>query len=216
MDDNDAAWAQAELDERHRRENEMREINEIAAALAKAQCEMSNPGFDSTNPHFRNKYASLAAVRNATIPVLARHGVSVIQDVKTADNGVSCETILTHSSGQQMRLGPLVLPVSKADAQGYGSAITYARRYHLMAVAGVVGDADDDAEGAVGRSAAVERVSAEQAQALQALAEEAGADLRRFCEYFKIGALAELPANRLEEARKALLAKRKREQQEAA
>ncbi len=127
----------------------MSDINEIAGALAKAQAEMTNPAFDAQNPHFRNRYASLAAVRNAVVPVLAKHGIACLQDLRAVDTGISCETVLTHASGQSLRFGPLILPVSKADAQGFGSAATYARRYQLMAVAGVVGDADDDAEAAV-------------------------------------------------------------------
>lgn len=128
-------------------------LNEIAGALAQAQAEMQNPGFDSSNPHFRSKFASLAAVRNAVIPVLAKHGISLCQNLFTRDNLVCCETILTHASGQQMRFGPLAIPAAKADAQGFGSAATYARRYSLMAVAGVVGDEDDDANAASGREA---------------------------------------------------------------
>jgi len=127
-------------------------VGTIAAALAKAQAEMSNPSFDSTNPHFRNKFASLAAVRNAVVPVMAKHGIFVSQDLASAEGSVSCVTILTHASGQQMRFGPLVLPVSKNDAQGFGSAATYARRYALMAVACVVGDDDDDANAATGKA----------------------------------------------------------------
>lgn len=122
----------------------------VAASLAKAQSDMSNPAFDAQNPHFRNRYASLAAVRNAVIPILAKHGIALVQDLQSVENGVSCTTRLYHSSGQSLTFGPLVLPVSKADAQGFGSAATYARRYALMAVAGVVGDDDDDAESAVG------------------------------------------------------------------
>jgi hypothetical protein len=121
-------------------------------ALAKAQAEMQNPGFDSTNPHFRSKFASLASVRNAVIPVFAKHGIALMQDVQTVDGGISCTTILTHASGQQMHFGPLVLPASKSDAQGFGSAATYARRYAMMAVAGVVGDDDDDANAATGKA----------------------------------------------------------------
>jgi len=128
-------------------------LNEIATALAKAQAEMSNPAFDAANPHFRNRFASLAAVRNAVVPHLAKHGISLVQDIQSTENGIACYTILTHASGQQMRFGPLTLPASKGDAQGFGSAATYARRYSLMAVCGVVGDADDDAEAAVGREA---------------------------------------------------------------
>lgn len=126
-------------------------LGSIAGALAKAQGAMANPSFDAQNPHFKNRFASLAAVRNAVVPVLAKHGICLTQDLKTSEGAVSCTTILTHESGQQMVFGPYTLPVSKSDAQGYGSASTYARRYHMMAVAGVVGDADDDAEAAVGR-----------------------------------------------------------------
>lgn len=128
-------------------------LSEIGAALAKAQAEMSNPKFDKTNPHFRNKFASLAAVRDAVIPVLAKHGIACLQDLQNAEGGVACTTTLLHSSGQSLTFGPLRMPVSKADAQGFGSAATYARRYHLMAVANVVGDEDDDANGATGKPA---------------------------------------------------------------
>jgi hypothetical protein len=128
-------------------------VNEIAKALAAAQSEMSNPGFDSQNPHFRNKFASLAAVRNATVPVLAKHGISMTQDIRTEGSGIACTTILTHESGQSMTFGPLVMPATKPDAQGFGSAATYARRYALMAVCGVVGDDDDDANAATGKPA---------------------------------------------------------------
>lgn len=123
----------------------------IAEALAKAQAEMGNPTFDAQNPHFRNRYASLAAVRNAVVPVLAKHGICITQDLSTSERGLGCVTTLTHSSGERMVFGPLILPATKQDAQGYGSCATYARRYALMAVAGVVGDDDDDAEIAVGR-----------------------------------------------------------------
>lgn len=126
-------------------------IGNLAQALAKAQAEMSNPSFDSVNPHFRNHFASLAAVRNAVVPTLAKHGIAISQDLQSVEAGVSCTTILTHQSGQQMRFGPLVLPVSKNDAQGFGSAATYARRYSLMAVACVVGDDDDDSNAATGK-----------------------------------------------------------------
>jgi hypothetical protein len=132
---------------------------ELNAALAKAQAEMSNPKFDKTNPHFRNKFASLAAVRDAVLPILAKHGIACVQDLASVEGGVACTTILMHASGQRVALGPLKMPVSKQDAQGFGSAATYARRYHLMAVANVVGDEDDDANEATGKPAPAEDVS---------------------------------------------------------
>jgi hypothetical protein len=109
-------------------------INELAGALAKAQAEIQNPKFDSVNPHFKSKFASLAAVRNAILPVFAKHGLSVLQDLTNeSGGGVNCTTIILHSSGQTLKLGPLFMPASKLDAQGMGSAATYARRYTLLA-----------------------------------------------------------------------------------
>jgi hypothetical protein len=130
------------------------ELNAIAKALAAAQADMANPKFDSQNPHFRNSFASLASVRNAVVPVLAKHGICMTQNLETVEKGIACTTILTHESGQQMAFGPLVMPASKPDSQGLGSAATYARRYALMAVCGVVGDEDDDANSATGKPAA--------------------------------------------------------------
>ncbi len=133
------------------------QINELAAALAKAQGEMKNPPLDGSNPHFRSRYASLAAVRDAVLPVMAKHGISVTQELTTdTANGalaVGCTVRLMHASGQWMEAGPFMVPVSKADAQGAGAASTYARRFTLQTVAGVVGDEDDDGEAAVGRGA---------------------------------------------------------------
>lgn len=116
----------------------------ISAALAAAQAEMKNPSFDSTNPHFRNKFASLAAIRNAVVPVFAKHGLSVMQELTSVDGAVACLTVVQHSSGQWLEFGPLAMPVSKPDAQGYGSASTYCKRYSLQSVAAIVGDEDDD------------------------------------------------------------------------
>lgn len=125
--------------------------NEISTALAKAQAEMKNPALDAMNPHFRNKFASLAAIRNSIVPIFAKHGLSVNQELTSTDTGVACTTIINHASGQWMEFGPLVMPVSKNDAQGFGSASTYCKRYSLQAVGAVVGDEDDDAEAAQNR-----------------------------------------------------------------
>jgi len=128
-------------------------IAELAAALSAAQGELKNPTFDSQNPHFRSKYASLAAVRDAVIPILSRHGLSLSQLPICEDGRAGCETVLMHSSGEYMST-TLLLPVDKATAHGVGSALTYARRYALMAIAGVVGDDDDDGNAAVGKPVA--------------------------------------------------------------
>lgn len=131
------------------------QINDLAAALAKAQGEMKNPPLDGNNPHFRSRYATLAAVRDAVLPVMAKHGISVVQELTPADVGgkpaVACMTRLSHASGQWMEIGPFAVPVAKDDAQSHGGGATYVRRFTLMAVGGVVGDEDDDGEVAVGR-----------------------------------------------------------------
>jgi hypothetical protein len=193
----------------------MEPANELAAALAKAQAEMVNPAFDSTNPHFKSKFASLAAVRNAVIPVLAKHGIACVQDIHTDIAGtVSCTTTLIHASGQRATFGPLTLPVTKVDAQGFGSAATYARRYSLMAIAGVVGDDDDDGNAAVkanngtAEKANGARITEEQAARLGELMKEVSADTGRFLKYLKVASIADVRVSDYQGAVEALERKR--------
>ena len=120
------------------------QVNELAKALAAAQGEMKNPAFDSKNPHFASKYVSLAGLRDAIVPVLSKHGVALVQEVRGSTSGVECSTRLIHTSGQWIELGPFFAPVSRQTAQDFGSASTYARRFSLSAVVALVGDDDDD------------------------------------------------------------------------
>lgn len=125
-------------------------INEIAAALAKAQAEISNVVKDAANPHFRSQYATLAAVLDVARPVLAKNGISIMQPAGSDETGnVVVETMLAHSSGQWMRSSIACRP-AKADAQGMGSVITYLRRYSLASMVGIA-QADDDGEAGSGR-----------------------------------------------------------------
>jgi hypothetical protein len=127
--------------------NKSESIANLASSLTKAQLELKNPAFDSTNPHFRNKFASLVSVRAAVIPALNKHGLTISQFPKCADGLAGCVNVLLHSSGEFIE-DECLLPLSKNDPQGAGSAITYARRYSLQAIAGVVADEDDDANAA--------------------------------------------------------------------
>lgn len=127
--------------------NKSENIAELSAALVKFQTEAKNPPLDSENPFFRNKYASLAGVRDCVTPILSKNGLAVTQLLSHEPDGIVCETILVHASGQWLS-SAFYMPATKKDAQGYGSAITYARRYALMAICGVVGDVDDDANAA--------------------------------------------------------------------
>jgi hypothetical protein len=189
-------------------------INDLAGALAKAQAEIQNPKFDSVNPHFKNKFASLAAVRNAIVPVFAKHGLSVLQNLTTIPehHSVSCETIILHSSGQSIRLGPLVMPASKADAQGLGSAATYARRYSLLGVAGVAGEDDDDGNAASAKPSNGKdkdpNITEAQAADLKALIEEVGETEDRFLRWAKVNSLQAIPASFFKQAVAKLEAKR--------
>jgi ERF superfamily protein len=115
----------------------------IATALASAQAKMSGAKKDATNPHFRSQYADLASVWEACREALTSNGIAVVQMTEPSDKDeVVIVTRLAHKSGQWYE-GELHLPVSKADAQGYGSALTYARRYALAAAVGVAPEDDD-------------------------------------------------------------------------
>lgn len=190
----------------------MSELNAIAEALAKAQAEMKNPALDSVNPHFKSKFANLASVRNAVVPVLAKHGLSIWQDLTNTDRGVACRTIITHSSGQQVTFGPLEMPAMKLDAQGLGSAATYARRYSLMAALCIVGDEDDDANAASksnGKDAST--ITDKQAADLESLIQEVGADKAKFLKFVRAGTIAEIRAESYAECVRQLEAKRVRQ-----
>lgn len=128
--------------------NKSEQINELAKALAEAQGEMHNPAFDAKNPHFKSAYASLASVRNTVLPVLSKHGLSIIQMPVNVEGNPAVSTMLLHASGQFVE-DTFTMPADKQNAHGYCSALTYLRRYSLMAVAGVVGDDDDDGNAAV-------------------------------------------------------------------
>lgn len=118
-------------------------IKEIATALAKAQSVMAGAKKDATNPHFRSKYADLASVWEACRDALTANAIGVVQMMEPSDKDeIVLDTRLVHASGEWIE-GRLALPVSKADAQGYGSALTYARRYALAAAVGIAPEDDD-------------------------------------------------------------------------
>ena len=126
-------------------------IAALAAALVKAQSALSGAKKDSTNPHFKTAYADLASVWDACRAPLANAGLSIVQLVSSDPTHAVIETILAHSSGEWVS-STLAVPLTKSDAQGLGSAITYGRRYALAAIVGVC-PADDDGEAAVARPA---------------------------------------------------------------
>lgn len=119
---------------------------ELSAALAKAQADMKAATFNRVNPHFKNKYADLSAVLDAIRKPLAANGLAMTQTTEIRDGGFVLVTTLRHSTGQWVA-SEYPLP-SGAKPQELGSALTYARRYSLSALACIAADDDDDAEGA--------------------------------------------------------------------
>ncbi len=115
----------------------------LSAAMALAFAEIEAATKQATNPHFKSKYADLGAVIDAIKPALIKHGLFFTQRPLPSEGGVCLETVLHHSSGDSMALGQLFVPANKNDAQGFGSALTYARRYGLMTAFGVPAEDDD-------------------------------------------------------------------------
>lgn len=118
-------------------------IKELSAAYCKAQPKIEGATKDRTNPAFKSKYADLGSVVDAIKPALVEHGLAFLQIPHEAEAAASIETILLHSSGEWMSLGIVAVPVTRADAQGFGSALTYARRYGLLSGFGVCPEDDD-------------------------------------------------------------------------
>ena len=118
-------------------------MDKISAAFVKAQKKFAPALKASNNPHFKSKYADLAACVEAVIDALNDNGIGLMQRTAHCEDGVTVETVLIHESGEQLSGGYLHVPASKQDAQGYGSALTYARRYSLMATCGIAPEDDD-------------------------------------------------------------------------
>jgi len=127
-----------------------RDLDKLAAALAKAQGEIEGAIKDKSNPAFRSKYADLGAVWDAIREPFSKNGLSVVQFPRRDGSSVEVETILLHASGQWMS-GTFSVPTAKQDAHGFGSATTYARRFSLSAVCGVA-PVDDDGNAAAGKA----------------------------------------------------------------
>jgi len=143
----------------------------IATAFVKAQKEFGPAFKSSTNPHFKSKYADLSACVEAVIDALNNNGIGMMQKLYENATGVSVETIFLHESGETLECGVLHVPASKQDPQGYGSALTYARRYSLMAACGIAPE-DNDGNMASKKSESKSNVNeSEMADWLEAIAQ---------------------------------------------
>lgn len=125
----------------------------LHSAMAAAFGEIEAATKSANNPHFKSKYADIATVIDAVKPALVKHGLFFTQHPEPSERGVCIETMLHHASGESISLGKLFVPANKQDAQGFGSALTYARRYALVTAFGVPTE-DDDGNAAAKGSAA--------------------------------------------------------------
>lgn len=140
-------------------------IVNLAKALAAVQAKVTPIGKDATNPHFRNKYASLDAIMESVRPLLAANSLSIVQgggapisNVDGTVTGVAVETMLLHGSGEYIA-STITLPLDKGTAQAVGGAITYGRRYGVAALLALTTDEDDDGQAASRPSASPQRAS---------------------------------------------------------
>jgi hypothetical protein len=148
-------------------------MKNLATALVKAQKAFGPALKTSTNPHFKSRYADLAACVEAVIDALNDNGIALIQKNYDCTNGVMIETMFVHESGEMLECGILHVPANKQDAQGYGSALTYARRYSLMAACGIAPE-DDDGNTAVRKTTVDENALVDHLAAIEASTDQDG------------------------------------------
>ena len=169
--------------------NKSEQINELAAAMAKAQAAMQGVTKDAKNPFFKSEYATLAACMEAIKKPFADNGLSVVQLMDEADAGyVTVTTVLMHESGQWIS-GKITGKPVKDDPQGMGSAITYYRRYSLMAMVGLAPE-DDDGNAASGKGTANEgerRKEIKAESAAKVAKTEAVSDSKRAVDHVGVG-----------------------------
>lgn len=171
-------------------------------AMAKAFPLIEGALKDSNNPHFKSKYADLSSVVGAIKPALTANDLFFVQMTHEHQGGVCVETIVCHADGEQMSFGKLSVPASKNDAQGYGSALTYCRRYSLMTAFGVCPE-DDDGNAATATAPEPQKavgINADQLAKIQAEVDRTGTDVRAICAGYKVPALSNLNAKQFADA----------------
>ena len=179
-------------------------MKEIASALVKAQKAFGPALKTSSNPHFKSRYADLAACVEAVIDALNSNGVALIQQTHECESGVIVETVFVHESGETFSAGKLHVPASKHDAQGYGSALTYARRYSLMAACGIAPE-DDDGNAATASppkaapKAPVKTVGENEISTITNLAKAAGVEITAIAGAYGIPSINDLPLSKTAE-----------------
>lgn len=175
----------------------------LASAYVAAFAEIEGAVKDANNPHFKTKYADLPAVIAAIKPALIKHNLAFTQPCDPSPEGVTVRTLLHHASGETLDLGSLFVPANKKDAQGFGSALTYARRYALISAFGVPTEDDDGNAAAASVNRRAEPPSAvitnKQFLEIQDLAVQARVAAETICKTYNIDAVTKLPAAKFDE-----------------
>jgi len=166
----------------------------FSPAFLKAQTSITFAAKDATNPHFKSKYADLESVIDAVKKSLNDNGIMFIQSFSPSESGkLSLTTRLMHESGEWIE-DTLNMPLQKNDAQGYGSAATYSRRYALAAITGLY-QADDDGTEAV-KPQPIVYLTVDQITAISDAAKESNITIDAICKTAKVKKISEIESAR--------------------
>jgi hypothetical protein len=171
----------------------------LASAMAKAFAAIEGATKSANNPHFKSKYADLTSVIEAIKPALVANGLFFTQSPRPNDKGVEIETILHHASGEVFSLGSLFVPADKNNAQAFGSALTYCRRYALVTAFGVPVE-DDDGNAAAAAPPKVSVVSDADWVLVTQLIEATGTDAAKLCKAYGASSLKALTGEQAKDA----------------
>jgi hypothetical protein len=171
----------------------------IVSALAVALPELESAKKNKANPAFKSRYADLAAVIDALEPIRA-HDLWYLQRAIENADGAQIETIYIHKNGETLSAGITFMPATKKDAQGFGSALSYCRRYGLQTAFGLATE-DDDGNAAVKASQRVQSAPVTDvadndtvAQMIGLCEALGGNQAGIICDAYRVSALSELTA----------------------
>lgn len=157
------------------------ESKEMFADLIQALAELKNLKKTGENPHFKSAFVTLDTITDHVRPIMAKHNLGVMQDVFGNGDMILVSTMIIHNSGQWMQQEGLVIPLAKKDAQGACGAVTYARRYALLAMLNIVGVDEDDDGNSAGREFDIKTLSEDVKATFRALGYTTVPQVQEFC-----------------------------------
>ena len=180
-------------------------INELSAALAKAQLEIKNPAKNATNPFLKNRYADLGSCLNAIRAVAAVNGLAFVQSVEMFADSISISSQISHSSGQwiSQTATAVIQAGGKNLMQDVGSMSTYLKRYQAQSMWAISGDDDTDAQEITTRG-----IDERKAAHIDALIVSTNSNKTAFLELYKVNELKELSEDSYSKALKQLQQKK--------